>query len=157
MVVPMGPVRTNIRGAEPAEMGELQALYRRSSMVWDSDRALMVAHPELVEPDLETIEGQRVRVAVQNGRLVGFSTVLPAPGDAGELDALFVEPDAMRSGIGRMLVEDAVVTCRVLGWSRLEVTANPNAVGFYERVGFVKTGTARTQFADADRMVLDLG
>jgi hypothetical protein len=37
-----------------------------------------------------------------------------------------------------------------------DVIANPNALGFYERVGFEVTGQASTRFGDAPRMTLDL-
>ncbi len=71
----------------------------------------------------------------------------------GELDGLFVEPDLMRGGIGRLLVEDAVTRARAgAGVSRLEVTANPRALGFYERVGFVRVGEVPTQFGPGIRM-----
>jgi hypothetical protein len=40
--------------------------------------------------------------------------------------------------------------------SRIEVTANPHAMAFYERAGFVPDGTAETRFGAAPRMRLDL-
>jgi len=60
------------------------------------------------------------------------------PDEALALEALqrrFVEPDMMRQG---------------------DVIANPNALGFYERVGFVTTGEAATRFGNAPRMTLEL-
>jgi len=36
------------------------------------------------------------------------------------------------------------------------VTANPRALGFYERLGFRITGEAPTRFATAPRLRLDL-
>ena len=52
------------------------------------------------------LAGAHVRIAVlPDGAPAGFATVLP--GDAGRcvLEDLFVEPDLMRRGIGRALVE----------------------------------------------------
>ena len=51
-----------------------------------------------------------------------------------ELDGLFVEPELMGRGIGRELVADVIA--RSEGAMRLNVTANPCAVGFYEKLGF---------------------
>lgn len=73
-----------------------------------------------------------------------------------ELDDLFVEPDAMRQGVGRMLVEDVVARARAAGARAVDVIANQNALGFYERVGFCVTGRAATRFRDAPRMSLEL-
>ena len=36
--------------------------------------------------------------------------------------------------------------------SSLDVVAGPEAVGFYERVGFVREGIAQTSFAEAVRL-----
>jgi ribosomal protein S18 acetylase RimI-like enzyme len=43
---------------------------------------------------------------------------------------------------------------RVRGVTRLEVTANPDALGFYRAAGFVETGRADTEFGPAPRMAL---
>jgi hypothetical protein len=36
------------------------------------------------------------------------------------------------------------------------VTANPDALGFYQAVGFADYGVAETDFGTAPRMVLDI-
>jgi ribosomal protein S18 acetylase RimI-like enzyme len=145
-----------VRGATPEDLDALQALYRRSAMIWESTRPLLAQHPELVEPSEQSIARGTVRVAIENGARVGFSEVIPIAG-AGELEALFVEPDMMGRGFGKALVEDAVATARRGGCSRLEVTANPNALGFYQRVGFIVIGEAATQFGPGIRMRRECG
>ena len=77
-------------------------------------------------------------------------------GHAGELDGLFVEPEHMRRGIGRQLIEDAVTIARRRRRPRIEVTANPTALEFYAALGFVTDGEAPTRFGPAIRMHLDL-
>ncbi len=82
--------------------------------------------------------------------------VLPVENGTCELDDLFVEPDSMRLGVGRLLVEDLAARAMREGASRVMVTANPRALGFYERLGFRISGAASTQFGPAPRMTLDL-
>ena len=86
------------------------------------------------------------------GVRLGFSVVLAAADGACELDGLFVEPGHWGVGVGRALVDDAAGRARAGGALRLEVIANPRAVGFYERVGFVACGQATTRFGPAPRM-----
>ena len=43
------------------------------------------------------------------------------------------------------------------GMPRIEVTANPNALDFYEKTGFVTDHTTQTEFGPGLRMHLDLG
>jgi ribosomal protein S18 acetylase RimI-like enzyme len=146
-----------IRDAHPDEAVALEALHRRSSDVWDEDRAHLAAHPDAIEPPHQAIVEGRVRVAVNGaGRRLGFSVVLLVKDGTCELDDLFVEPDSMGLGVGRLLVQDVVARARAAGATRVNVTANPRAVGFYERLGFRITGETTTQFARAPRMSLDL-
>ena len=104
----------------------------------------------------EQIEQGLVRVAESGGGVVGFAVLLESRAGACELDGLFVEPGRMRGGVGRRLVEDAARIARGRGAVRIDVVANPQAVPFYERVGFVVTGEASTRFGPAPRMSLDL-
>ena len=145
-----------LRFAVRGDLDEIQSLYRRSSMVWEEHRADLEAHPEVLVLDPGPILAQQVRVAESGGRILGFSTVVPGDGGGVELDGLFVEPDLLRRGVGRRLVDDLVALARTGGARRIEVTANLRAVGFYERCGFVAEGEVPTQFGPALRMHLDL-
>ena len=62
----------------------------------------------------------------------------------------------MRLGVGRLLVDDVATRAAAAGASHVDVIANPNALGFYERVGFEMTGQAFTRFGSAPRMSLEL-
>ena len=143
---------TSVRAAVPSELDALLDLQRRSSLVWEEYREQLLAHPEVIEVPADALAAGQVRVAVRDGELVGFATVLPVSASVGELDGLFVAPELMRGGVGRLLVEDAVAIARDQGMVRLEVTANPRALGFYEKVGFVIVGEVRTQFGPGIRM-----
>ena len=142
-----------IRNALVSEVELLTELQRRASLVWEEYRADLLAHPEVIEVPVSLVEAGAVRVAVLDGVVIGFSAVL-AEGDAVELDGLFVEPGVMRSGVGRLLVSDVIERAHTGGASRVEVTANPRALGFYEKVGFVTVGTTETEFGPAIRMHL---
>jgi N-acetylglutamate synthase-like GNAT family acetyltransferase len=145
---------TTIRPASVAERGALERLQRRSSVHEPMYRAQLAARPDAIELPMEQITGGRVRVAEQNGAVLGFAVLLDRGGDACELDGLFVEPDRMRAGVGRRLVEDAMRVACERGVTRIDVVANPQAVAFYEAVGFTRVGEAQTRFGPAPRMSL---
>jgi predicted N-acetyltransferase YhbS len=67
--------------------------------------------------------------------------------EACELNGLFLEPDRMRGGIGRRLVDEAVRMARTRGAARVVVVANPQATAFYEAVGFTTGGESQTRTA----------
>jgi GNAT superfamily N-acetyltransferase len=145
-----------IRDARAAEQRSLTELQRRASLHWDAYREQLLAHPEVVELPLEQIADGLVRVAESGGDVVGFAVLFRVAHGACELDGLFVEPDHMGSGVGRALVEDAAQTARERGATRIEVVANPEALGFYERLGFIATTEVPTLFGPARRMSLSV-
>ena len=146
-----------IRDARPEEAPALAALQRRSADVWEEYRAQLAANPDAIEPPHRAIADGRVRVAADaSGRLLGFSVVGPIRDGRCELDDLFVEPEWMRRGVGRLLVADLTARAAAAGASHVDVIANPNALAFYERLGFETTGQASTRFGEAPRMSLEL-
>jgi predicted N-acetyltransferase YhbS len=145
-----------IRDAQESEREALERLQRRSSMHQPMYRAQLAAHPDAIELPAEQITAGLLRVAEQNGAVVGFAVLLERSGNACELDGLFVEPERMRAGVGRRLVDDAKRIARERGATRIDVLATPQAVAFYEAVGFVPAGQAQTRFGPAPRMSLSL-
>ena len=144
-----------VRTAVVADLPALRQLFRRSSLSNEGDRELMLAHPELVGPTDAAVAEGRTRIAVAADRkVVGFATGRRLQNGVLELEDLFVDPDWMRRGVGRRLVEDVVAVAKRRGIDRIEVTANPHADAFYRSVGFVHIGEAETEFGPAARMVL---
>ncbi len=142
-----------IRDAVPSERDALGDLHRRSSHVWEEDRASLDAHPDALGiAELAIVEG-RVRVAESaSGEIVGFCVVVHAGGGVCELDDLFVDPAVMRRGIGRRLVEDAVARALAAGCHSMTVIAHPRTFGFYESVGFTPGESVSTRFGPATRL-----
>ena len=144
-----------VRAAVAGDVAALRGVFRRASLDNAGDREVLLAHPEVLVWADEAIAGGRVRVAVQDGTVVGFATTVPVDGGL-ELEDLFVEPDRMRRGVGRRLVQDLLDSARADGVEHVWVTANPHAMAFYTAVGFVPDGTAPTRFGPAPRLRLDV-
>ena len=73
-------------------------------------------------------------VAEADGRPVGWAALIPR-GEVGWLEDLWVEPAWIGKGLGRQLFEHVADEARLRGAHRLEWEAEPNATGFYERMG----------------------
>jgi GNAT superfamily N-acetyltransferase len=140
------------RLAVPAERSALEELQRRASLMWEEDRAALLANPDAIELPLEQITGGRTVVAESDGQLLGFAVVLPREDGDAELDGLFVEPTYWRHGIGRALVEQTERIAVADGAANLWVTANTRALGFYDSCGFVTVGEVPTRFRPAPKM-----
>ncbi|MEA3019544.1 MAG: hypothetical protein QOI47_1068, partial [Actinomycetota bacterium] len=122
-----------IRAARPDEAGALSSLAMRSKAHWGYDDAFMEAcRAELtITPEMTP----RVDVAELDGALVGMVRLEPS-----RLDDLFVEPDAIGTGVGRALLRHVVRRAATEGMRHLIVDADPNAEGFYLSMGAVRTG-----------------
>lgn len=73
-------------------------------------------------------------VAQIEDEIVGFYSLITA-GPRAELENLWVLPAFMGRGVGRGLFEHALARARELGCSELEIESDPNALGFYEKMG----------------------
>ena len=87
----------------------------------------------------------RVWVADLGGRVVGYATTtpgkdnwLPPPQGAGEITNLYLDPEVIGSGVGRLLYEHSVADLAARGFDPLVIWAfrdNHRAVDFYQRMG----------------------
>ncbi|MCW2959233.1 MAG: family N-acetyltransferase [Solirubrobacterales bacterium] len=146
-----------IRDARTTERRALEDLQRRSASVSAEDRAVLEAHPDAVVVPAGAITERRLRVVVDGeDRVLGFSLVLPVTVGERELDGLFVEPDAMGRGLGRLLVADVVTRARADGARRLFVVSGPGARGFYEQLGFTLLDAVPTRLGPALQLQLTL-
>ena len=134
-----------IRDSTSTDLPELREIFRRAAPTNEGDREWIAAHPDQFGIDETNVIEGRTRVAVLQGRIVGFATLVGS-----ELEDLFTDPDWMRRGIGTALVRDVATTV-----GRIDVTANPHARAFYEAAGFVDDGPAQTPGGPARRMHLD--
>jgi ribosomal protein S18 acetylase RimI-like enzyme len=145
-------VTVTLRDAGIADRDDLQRIFRSASLSNRNDWELLREHPEWLELPTDDLAAGRTRVAVDDGgTVVGFASYAVVEGVA-ELTDLFVDPGSMRRGVGTALVEDLVARLGFLGYGALEVTANPHALAFYERTGFVEVGAAATAGYAAPRM-----
>jgi GNAT superfamily N-acetyltransferase len=142
-----------IRLGALADLPAASEVYRSASLSNAGDRDNLLAHPEYLILAPEGLAEGRTYVAEEHGSLVGFATWIEASGTV-ELEDLFVHPGWMRRGIATALVNRIAEILRARGVERLEVTANPHALGFYRAAGFVGCGVAETEFGAAPRMVL---
>jgi GNAT superfamily N-acetyltransferase len=135
-----------IRVAHVSQKQQLEALQWRASLNNPGDREALLANPDAIAiPDAQ-IEGGSVFVAEADAVIVGFAAILPRADGDQELDALFVEPDQQRGGIGRKLVDHCANAARVQGANALHVVGNPHAEAFYKSCGFQIRGHEQTRF-----------
>ncbi|QKV55327.1 acetyltransferase [Comamonas antarctica] len=122
-----------LRTSRPEDGAALVDLWRRS---------VDATHDFLSAADREAIDAEvcgflphaPVTVAVdENDEPHGFMLI-----DGTHMEALFVDPDVRGTGIGRQLLQHGLA---LHGGLSTDVNLqNPQALGFYQRMGFIETG-----------------
>ena len=82
--------------------------------------------------------------AKEDGAIIGFY-LLTTESDGMHLDHLWILPRAIGRGVGRALFQHAVELAKKLGHHEIKIEADPNAAGFYERMGAKRIGTSVTE------------
>jgi predicted N-acetyltransferase YhbS len=142
-----------IRWSTRADLPALTDVFVRASMSNEGDRDALLAHPEALVLEGDGIAEGLTRVATSSDDIVGFATTVLVDG-VFDLQDLFVDPDWMRHGIGRLLVQDSAAIAAARGLDVIAVTANPHAYSFYDALGFVADGEIQAAFGPGQRMHL---
>lgn len=100
-----------IRPARGDEADHISALALRSKGYWGYSQEFLDACRDELTYTAEVCGSGDVVVAESCGEVVGFF-VLHGTGPVGELDALFVDPSAIGSGLGRRLLTTALEQAR---------------------------------------------
>ena len=87
----------------------------------------------------EFIHDNHVYVAESDGAVCGFYA-LCVSGEQAELEHMWVTPESIGTGIGKELFLDAMERAAALEVRGVEISADPNAAGFYERMGAKQIG-----------------
>lgn len=85
--------------------------------------------------------GHEVWMAEEGGAIAGFYALIPHGADQ-ELDLFFTANDTQGTGLGRRLFEHMADRARALGAARVVISSNPEAAGFYRRMGAVDIGVS---------------
>lgn len=91
-------------------------------------------------------------VAIDNEKIIAFYT-LEDKNEIAWLENLWVLPEYIGKGVGKELFHHAIVLARGRGYKSLQLEADPNAVGFYEKMGMKKIGERRSEVDGSPRVL----
>ena len=130
-----------LRPARPDEAELLTDLCLRSKAVWGYDEAFMRACRAELTLSAADLAASSLQVAVDGNDVAGLVQVA-VEGEKADLVKLFIAPSTLRAGVGRQLFDWAVNNARERGARWLWIEADPDAAGFYRRMGAIDDGVA---------------
>ena len=127
----------HIRRALPEEADALTQIALSAKRHWGyPERWMEIWTPQLTF-DPKYFEENESWVAFDDERPVAFYTLQEKNRNAW-LENLWVLPEYIGKGVGKRLLLHAIRLARQRKYSNLQLEADPNAVGFYEKMGMHK-------------------
>jgi GNAT superfamily N-acetyltransferase len=133
----------------------LTAIAYAAKRHWGYPEAWMEAWRDELVVTPGYIRTHPVVLAKQSGRIVGFFGLLIL-NDEAALEHFWLRPDCIGRGLGRALFAEAVRMARSAGQTELRIKSDPNAEGFYLKMGAVRVGLEKTRLLGKIRRELPL-
>ena len=128
-----------IRRALPEEASTLTNIALEAKRYWGYPEHWIKHWEADLTISADFIRDNHVYVAEADGEVRGFYA-LCVSGDKAELDHMWVTPASIGKGIGKELFLDAMEKAAALAVRDVGISADPNAAGFYERMGATQIG-----------------
>jgi len=128
-----------IRRAIPEEADVLSEIAISAKQNWGyPEHWMQIWIPQLTFTP-EYFEMNPSWVAEQDKTPIAFYTLLDRDAKAW-LENMWILPEFIGRGVGKQIFEHALSQARERGWKSLQLEADPNAAGFYEKMGMRKIG-----------------
>ena len=131
--------RVDILPATPEDADALTRIAFAAKRYWGYPESWIQHWRDGLTITPEFVRNSRVYAAVSGGEPCAFYALTSA-GDEQELEHLWVLPGWIGSGVGRLLFEHAVREAARRGASAVAIEADPNAEGFYLKMGARRIG-----------------
>jgi len=122
--------------AKNTDAGALTELTFRSKLHWGYTEDQIEGWKEDLTINSDYVDNNEVYKLLVDEKLVGFYAFLPEMDTKVELNFLFVAPEFIGKGFGKILITDFMDRLKNLNYNQVVLTADPNAEAFYKRVGF---------------------
>lgn len=141
-----------IRSATPEEASTLTTIAQEAKRYWGYPEHWLERWREELTISPDFINQNEVYVAESDGVVTGFYALV-AKGEAAELDHLWVAPSHIGSGVGKELFLHAMELASRQNLASVEIFSDPNAEGFYKKMGAYRVGESVTELDGGARVL----
>ena len=146
------PNKLLIRRVIPDEAGVLTQIAISAKRYWKyPERWMEIWIPELTFSP-EYFEANESWAAVLEGTPIAFYTWQDRNGIAW-IENLWVLAEYIGTGVGKQLFQHALIRSRESGYKIMQLESDPNARGFYEKMGMRKIGEHPAEVDGQPRMI----
>ena len=136
-----------VRPAIEADCAELTELALSSKAFWGYSDAFIRSCRSVLTVTPPMIDMWPNAVLEAKGEIAGFH-FLSVQESLAELELLYITPHCIGKGYGEKLFRDAISSAIRHGCEDMRIEADPNALGFYKRMGAKQIGWCRSEVKD---------
>jgi len=130
----------HLRKPVETELDYLSTLCLKSKAYWGYDADFIEACRDELTLSRSDLTSDHLIVAEDNDKIIGMAQVHIDDASKCFLDKLYVDSNHLGSGVGKALFQWAKATAKRLRKANMYVVADPNAAGFYRRMGAILIG-----------------
>jgi len=145
-------MKIEIRRARPDEADHLTALAHAAKRHWGYPESWIAHWKSDLTITTEFISTNEVFVALAGKDIIGCSALVLSDSVA-ELEHMWIKPEYMGKGVGRELLAQVTNRAANLDLRELEISADPNAEGFYRHMGAVRIGEIHSEIEGEPRVL----
>ncbi|SUX44623.1 GNAT family N-acetyltransferase [Chryseobacterium indoltheticum] len=145
-----------ITKANAHEYRVLTDITKKSKAFWGYSDEQMRKWSDLLTITEEYIQNNEVYKLIINQSIVAYYSYFEIEKNSVRLDNLFVSPENIGKGYGKLLMNDFILKIKKSEAQRIILDADPNAQKFYESFGFVKIGEIETSIKDRFLPIMEL-
>jgi GNAT superfamily N-acetyltransferase len=141
-----------IRRASPEEAAALTQIAQDAKRHWGYPEHWIQHWQSQLTISPDFITHNQVYLAEHESEIVGFYALV-LNGERAELEHMWVAPAHIGAGIGKELFVHAMQQAAGENVSAVEISSDPNAAGFYERMGARRIGEVPADMDGQPRVV----
>jgi N-acetylglutamate synthase-like GNAT family acetyltransferase len=141
-----------IRRAQPDEAAALTEIAHAAKRHWGYPENWIEHWKDDLTITPDFIANNEMYVAI-NGEEIAGCCALVLSDSLAELEHMWIRPAHMGNGVGRALFNRIVERATQLKAAGLEISSDPNAEGFYQRMGATRIGEVRSEIEGQPRVL----
>jgi len=145
-----------IQKAIPGDHEILTQITKKSKAYWGYSNEQIEDWSPFLTVTEEYIETNSVFNLMLDNEILGYYSFFHESENSIKLDNLFVLPDFIGKGFGKLLMNDFLVRLQDLSVQKVVLNSEPNAESFYIKFGFVKIGQIETSIKDRHLPIMEL-
>ena len=146
----------NILKAETEDSELLTTITKRSKAYWGFSEEILKEWEHLLSISKDYIEKNMVYKLVENENVIGYYSYFSIDEKTIKLDNLFILPEFIGKGFGKILMNDFLEKANRLGIKKITLDAEPNAENFYKTFGFETIGQLESSIKDRYLPIMEL-